>query len=161
MHRHTAISSELAELGRRLREFREAHVPRPRLPEELWSVAAAVARQEGLYRTARTLHLDYATLKRRVKMAPASASRNSRSTALRNRSNASRNSRTETIKRRSAPAAFVELLSGAIAADCLIELEGAGGGRLRLRRKLTAAEVMSLVRDWQAGTSERDGDGPA
>src|ERR1700736_4757030 len=99
----TPIANELQELGRRLKLWRKAHAPRARLPEELWGAAVAVAGQEGLYRTAPTLHLDYASLKRRV------AAPSKRATAARTRG-----------RRETAPTAFVELLAGSIATDCLI-----------------------------------------
>jgi hypothetical protein len=149
MHRDTAISSEMAELGRRLREFREAHVPRTRLPEELWSAAAAVARQEGLYRTAHILRLDYANLKRRVE--PFSA----RSAALKQTASRKRRAapskRAETAKRSNAPAAFVELVADSLATDCLIEVEGASGVRMRIRMKMSTPEVLNLMRNWREG----------
>jgi len=50
----------------------------------------------------------------------------------------------------------VELLAGSIgAADCVIELEGVGG-RMRIQMKLTAPEVMSLVRDWREERPNND-----
>jgi len=152
MHKDTTFSSEMAELGRRLREFREAHVPRTRLPEELWPAAASVARQEGLYRTARSLRLDYAQLKRRV--APSSSSgerRSARKKNARRKQRAALPKRAERTKRSSAATAFVELLSDSLAADCLIEVEGASGGRMRIRRKMSTAEVLNLVRHWREG----------
>jgi hypothetical protein len=44
---------------------RRAH-PKSRMPGGLWAAAVALARQDGLYRTARALGLDYASLKRHV-----------------------------------------------------------------------------------------------
>jgi len=149
MQRDTAISSELAELGRRLREFREAHVPRTRLPAELWSAAASVARQEGLYRTARTLRLDYANLKRRVEPFAERRAAPKKSASRKRRAGPSK--RVEPTKRNSAPAAFVELLADSLATDCLIEVDGASGGRMRIRRKMSTSEVLHLVRNWQEG----------
>ena len=46
-------------------------------------------------------------------------------------------------------ASFVELLADSIAADCLIEVEGTGGARLRIQMRMSAPEVLSLVRDWR------------
>jgi hypothetical protein len=45
------------------------------MPERLWRAAAAVARQDGLYRTARALRLDYGALKRHVAAADAGGAR--------------------------------------------------------------------------------------
>ena len=49
------------------------------------------------------------------------------------------------------PTAFVELLADSIAADCLIELEGAGGSRMRIRMKMSPSEVVNLVQNWLEG----------
>ena len=43
----------------------------------------------------------------------------------------------------------MELLADSIAADCLIELEGAGGTRMRIRTKMSPAEVVNLVQNWR------------
>jgi hypothetical protein len=157
--RDTSVSGELAELGRRLREFREAHAPRTRLPEELWAAAASAARREGLYRTARTLRLDYANLKRKIET-PAKRRAAAQKTASRKRRSAPPK-RTETAKRRIPPTAFVELLADSIGGDCLIEVEGAGGARMRIRMRMSTPEVLSLVRDWRDRGAEARGEGQA
>ena len=61
---------------RRLERWRarRAH-PKARMPERLWRVSVAAARQDGLYRTARALGLDYGTLKRHVEAAAAAGAR--------------------------------------------------------------------------------------
>ena len=100
--------------------------PRSRLPEELWAAAVELAGQQGLYRAARALRLDYAALKKRMAAAsppPATP-----------------------------PPTFVELRNpaGEMAADCRIELEDAGGGHMRIQMKITPPEVASLIRAWRA-----------
>jgi hypothetical protein len=45
------------------------------MPERLWRAAVAVARHDGLYRTARALRLDYGALKRHVAAALAVGAR--------------------------------------------------------------------------------------
>lgn len=142
------ISNQLQQLGGRLKEWRDSQTPRRRLPEELWEAAVVVARQEGIYQTARALRLDYANLKRRIEttggkeaIAPPTFQQDRRSVKRRRKLAAS-------VKRGTEPATFVELVAGAIGGDCLIEVEG-GGGRMRIQMKLTAPEVMSLVRDWR------------
>ena len=62
----TPICEDILELQRRLAEWRGCHAPRSPLPEELWSAAVEVARKHGLHRTARTLPVDYANLRRRL-----------------------------------------------------------------------------------------------
>jgi len=62
----TLISEEFLDLQRRLAEWRSSHPPRSSLPDELWSAAVELARKHGLHRTARTLPIDYANLRRRL-----------------------------------------------------------------------------------------------
>lgn len=161
-----AISNQLQVLGERLREFRETHAPRARLPEELWSAATTLARNEGLYRTARTLHLDYANLRRRVETSSNREAPSDNKTSSKRRNSAKRRGsavgRSDKI---TAPTAFVEMLGetigskGSTAADeCLIEVEGASGARMRIRMRIKTAEVLSLVRGWRDGTAETNGE---
>ena len=131
------ISGNLEKLGRRLRRFRETHVARTRLPEELWAAAVSAAKEEGLYRTSRVLHLDYAKLKRKIESSSKSGA-----------GPAKRRGRAE---RRTVPASFVELVADSITGDCLIELERAGGERMRIRMKMNTPEVMNLMRYWCGG----------
>ncbi len=126
--KNSAISDSLQQLALRFQEWRQGHAPRSRLPEELWAAAVRLAGQQGLFRTARTLRLDYASLKKRVQARPRPAA----GTAT-------------------AAAAFMELLAppGSLGADGLIELESARGSRMRIRMKLTAAEAATLMRAWR------------
>lgn len=158
------ISMEMQELGRRLEEWRSAHAPRRRLPEELWEAAVVIAKQEGIYRTARGLRLDYANLKRRVQ-GIGKVGRKQATTAL-SGSTPRRRRRGVGTAKRNRPAAegseplgngadFVELLAGSIDGgglrpDCVVEVEG-GGNRMRIQMRLSAGEMMSLVRDWRDG----------
>jgi hypothetical protein len=161
--RDIGISSRMRELGDQLREFREGHAPRTRLPEELWAVATSVARDEGVYRTARTLHLDYANLRRRVESWSGRRARSSKSRGLFKRTSSGAG-RADAAKKRDASAAFVELLGesiasrGATAADCLIEVESTGGARMRIRMMMSTPEVVSLVREWRDRGAETDGE---
>jgi hypothetical protein len=118
----------LQKLALRFQEWRKGHAPRSRLPEALWAAAVEVAGQRGLFRTARTLRLDYASLKKRVQ-----------------------GRRRPAAQTATAPAAFVELLApaGSLGADSLIELENARGSRMRIQMKLTAAEAATLMRAWR------------
>lgn len=126
--RNTPDSDSLQQLTFRFQQWRKGHRPRSRLPEALWAAAAQMAQRRGLYRTARTLRLDYANLKKRVQARPHPVA-----------------------GRASAPAAFVELLApvGSLGSDSLIEWESAGGSRMRIQMKLTAAEAATLMRAWQ------------
>lgn len=155
---------EMQELGRRLEEWRSAHAPRRRLPEELWEAAVVIAKQEGIYRTARGLRLDYANLKRRSQGISKVGSKAAR-TALSGSTPRRRRTGVSSAKRNrpatggkdseSKRAEFVELLARSIDGagvrpDCVVEVEG-GAGRMRIHVKLSAAEVMGLVREWRDG----------
>jgi hypothetical protein len=57
----------LETVRRRLDRWRQARPHRRApLPPRLWAAAVALVPEHGLYGTARALHLDYGTLKRRV-----------------------------------------------------------------------------------------------
>ncbi len=47
-------------------EWRSSHPRRSPLPEEFWTAAIELARRHGVYRTARALPIDYATLRKRL-----------------------------------------------------------------------------------------------
>ena len=57
---------QLEQLRDRFEVWRRGHAGRPRLPGELWSEAANLARQCGVYRTAKVLRLSYDSLKQHV-----------------------------------------------------------------------------------------------
>jgi hypothetical protein len=117
-------SDPLEQLRRELEGWRSAHPPRSRLPEGLWAAAVNVARQQGLYRTARTLRLDYGSLKKKAQ---------------------------QTDRPAAAPASFVELVAPAAetSADCLIEVEGARGGKMRVQARLAPAGLARLIQAWR------------
>ena len=58
-------ATDLAALQHQVTAWRRAQRGRPRLPEDLWAAAAALAGSEGVSWVARVLHLDYYRLKRR------------------------------------------------------------------------------------------------
>ena len=62
------VPKKLARGRRCFEKWRRTHKPRSRLPEQLWALAAELAREYGLNRTARTLRLDYHGLKKRIKL---------------------------------------------------------------------------------------------
>ena len=53
-------------LGRRIERWRRMRRRRSPMPRELWSVAAALARERGVYAVARAVGVDYGALKRRA-----------------------------------------------------------------------------------------------
>ncbi|HEV2486139.1 MAG TPA: hypothetical protein VGT08_11465, partial [Terracidiphilus sp.] len=95
--------------------------------EGLWASAAAVAREHGVFRTARILRLEYGKLKRMAE----STSGGPHPAA--------------------APAAFLELIPPPVGvSNCLIEVEGPGG-KMRLQwNGATASDLAGLIREWKS-----------
>jgi len=99
----------------RFARWRKSHTGRLPIPDPLWAAAAEMAREHGVFRTAKVLGLEYGKLKRLA--------------------TASRTSPRRTSKVCTPPAAFVELLApGTGGAECLIELEGPRG-KIRIQWK--------------------------
>jgi hypothetical protein len=96
------------------------------IPQGLWASAAAVARQHGVFRTAKVLRLEYGKLKRMAESA-------------------------DRVPRLTPPPTFLELMPEGIApADCLIELEGPRG-KMRIQWKgATASDLAGLIRVWES-----------
>lgn len=66
----TPISEDFLDLQSRLADWRSSHPRRSPLPDEFWTEAVELARRHGLYRTARTLPIDYANLRKRLHSSP-------------------------------------------------------------------------------------------
>jgi hypothetical protein len=101
----------------RWRVTRRAGMP---LPEKLWAAAAKLAQRHGVYPTARALGLEYNKLKRLSQSAD--------------------------LTQKALPSpAFVELIAPQPAggSECRIEMEGPGGGRLKI--ELPAMASADLV----------------
>jgi hypothetical protein len=64
--RSVRSSLALEKVCQRFAKWRQDRAPRARIPERLWTAAVARARASGLNRTARALHLDYYSLKKRL-----------------------------------------------------------------------------------------------
>ena len=110
-----AVSLEGVE--KRFQQWRDGHEGRVRIPDELWSAAAAAARVHGLHSTARRLHLEYRKLKG-FTGSPALPRRKA-SPAVK-------------AVAKTAPQ-FVELRSAAIGQPrCTVELQNAAGATLRI-----------------------------
>lgn len=107
---------------RRFERWRCAHTGRLPIPESLWASAAEVAREHGVFHTAKVLRLEYGKLKRMVPSARPMA--------------------------KTAAPAFVELVgpqTGGLSV-CLIELEGRHG-KMRIQWKgSTAPDLAGLSR---------------
>jgi len=114
-----ATSTGLEQTRRRITRWRETRTHRGApMPAALWTAAIALARQHGLYPTARALRLDYGSLKKRRDAAGAD--------------------------RVSAPT-FVELPAARPTGlgSCVIDLEAPRGGRMRI--EVTGVTVADLV----------------
>ena len=115
-----ATSTSLDHTRRRIERWRETRAHRhASMPPALWNAAVVAARQHGLYRTARTLRVDYGALKKHLEATPDPAP------AL--------------------PAAtFVELAPSGLASPpaCVIEIDGPRG---TLRIRLSGLALRDLV----------------
>ena len=120
---------DVEQLRLRFAEHRQTHLPRTRLPRELWAAAAKLARRDGITATARVLAVDLSSMKRWTeRLEPLDKSR-------------------KPGKPPAAPA-FVELLAAATAAtSCRVEMESPRGAKLRLKLKtVTGQQLAELVR---------------
>jgi len=118
------IAVDIRRLCRRFERWRMGHRAHLPIPEVLWSAAAESAREHGVFRVAKALHLEYGKLKRIVEAGPAPA------------------------RAPRVPATFLELVppSAAGIAECLVELEGPRG-KMRIHWKgTTAPDLAGLSR---------------
>jgi hypothetical protein len=124
------VPAALGRVQRKMERWRRRHRPRAPLPEELWREAAALACAHGINRIARTLRLDYYSLKKRAAAAAGSGQR---------------------------VPEFVEVLSGAMPAgrpECLIEVEDPSGAKLRVHLQGgNLPDVAALTRVFREGRS--------
>jgi hypothetical protein len=60
------IPLAMRKVYRRLNRWRSSHARRMPIPEPLWAAAAEVAREHGVFPTAKALHLEYGKLKGRA-----------------------------------------------------------------------------------------------
>lgn len=119
--RSSTVSVE--EVRSRFEQWRQNRQGKARIPDELWSAAMAVARRDGISRTAAALHLDGGKLKRLMMAAGIKADQ-------------------------AIPPAFVELVAPRPAGplECTIELEGRQA-KIRIHCKgASAADLAELSR---------------
>ena len=146
------IPHNMRRLYRRFERWRSAHTGRLPIPERLWTAAAELAREHGVFSTAKALHLEYGKLKQladapvpglkgRVAKAP-TAVRQTQG-GMRRRTAVPRRTRSQPQ-----PPAFVELVAPRpmSSQECRVELEGPRG-RMRVDFKgIATAEVVALSR---------------
>jgi hypothetical protein len=112
----------------RFSRWRKSHTGRLPIPKSLWSAAAEVAREHGVFRTAKVLSLEYGKLKRLARESHPSGRR--------------------TARLGTPPAAFMELLTPGTGsgAECVIELEGPRGRMCIQWKGSTAPDLAGLSR---------------
>ena len=113
------IPAEIEEAQLQFQNWRQERQRGQRIPENLWATAVELAKQHGVWPTARALHLDHNRLKRRGGIAGDNEN----------------------------DGAFVELISqGAMVCAWTVEMEDARGARMRIELKGAAADVTALSR---------------
>jgi hypothetical protein len=131
------ISPSMRKVYLRLRRWRSSHARRVPIPERLWRAAAELAREHGVFPTAKALHLEYGKLKDRAE-------------ALGQEKKVVRKMRSAS-PRQARPAAaptFMELVTprASSAVNAVVELEGPRG-RMKIELKSVApAELVALSR---------------
>lgn len=120
------VPAGMQRVCRQFELWRRSHQGRLAIPEKLWASAAAVAREQGVFRTAKVLRLEYGKLKRMAEAGHRSAPP-------------------------TRPTAFLELMpQGVSASDCRIELEGPRG-KMRIQWKgVRASDLAGLIRMWES-----------
>ena len=131
------ISPDMQRLYKRFERWRSAHTGRLPIPERLWTAAAELAREHGVFPTAKALHLEYGKLKDRAE-------------ALGQEKKVVRKMRSAIPRHAVSTAAptFMELITprSGSAASAVVELEGPRG-RMRIELKgVATAELVALSR---------------
>ena len=124
------LPESITQLQTQLQQFRATHALRTKLPATLWQSAAELARWHGVYVVARSLKLDYSSLKKHLKGSPKSGPR---------------------LRMKVQPK-FVELMGAArqTVDEYLIEFESARGRKLRIHCKTnTPPDWPVLLRAWR------------
>lgn len=145
------IPHPMRKVQRRFEQWRSAHTGRLPIPQRLWSAAAELAREHGVFRTSKVLRLEYGKLKQLVEAAsPAVKRRGAKVPApLRRAVGGARRRSAELRRARSnTPPAFVELITPrpGSSPECRVELEGPRG-RMRIEFKgIATPELVALSR---------------
>lgn len=118
MNQKAIEAKPLQTLQRRFEQWRGAKTGWARIPPELWSAAVDSGSRYGVYRTARSLGLDYSQLQRSVGSKPQTVKAAAKTTMA--------------VK----SARFVELQAPPTVlgvGECVVEMENARGGKLRVQ----------------------------
>ena len=126
------LPARLEGVRKRFEKWRRTRKVRSPIPETLWVSAVKMAGMYGLHRTAKTLRVNYYTLKKRVQREAATVS---------------------SIPEGGTAATFIELTppvaSGSC--ECTLELEDSGGAKMRVHLKdVESPDLAALSRSfWQ------------
>ena len=118
------LPAGLERLQQRLERWRRTRKPPSRIPDSFWAAAVTMAKTYGVNRTARTLRLDYYSLKERVDQEAAAVS-----------------------DFKPIPMPFVELASLPTAGPCLcrLELENVDGVKMRVQLRSVAMPDLAAI----------------
>lgn len=133
------MSTELSGLETLLDQIEVWRGTRPRtrsMPEPLWSEAAGLARELGVYRVARALGLNFDTLKRRAKQ---SGARSSRRRGVARRACVPMSSGFVEVR------GLAEVSRAALAQQTVVEVVASDGARLSIRLQCASTDVVALV----------------
>jgi hypothetical protein len=138
----------LEEVQGRLAQWRQGRVPGQRMPQELWSAAAALAQRHGVYTVARSLGLEFSKLKKFLQERDAQ-----RPAEKERRPETSRARRRCVSVQQVEAAGFVEVdasrlfgQNAGMADSAVVELFAADGARMRISLSgRTALDLPGLV----------------
>jgi hypothetical protein len=137
------LTAQLEGLRRRFDRWRRTHKARSRISESLWAAAVKLAAKYGLHRTAKALRVDYYSLKKRVEGDAVTAGARQQTAIIAGNASAGGDGQR-----------FVEwpLSSRAGSCECILELEDAGGVKMRVHLKdIEAPDLTALSRSfWQS-----------
>ncbi len=137
------LPARLEALRRRFERWRGIRKARSPIPDPLWAGAVKLVGTYGLCRTARTLRLDYYSLKKRVEAASIVGHGRPTSTGARRRCPVDARA---VAAAGSDGATFVELPSPAYpSGECLVELENPAGGKMRVHLKGVALPDLTVL----------------
>ena len=143
----TDIPPDMRQIYLRLRRWRGSHARRVPLPDSLWAAAGELAREHGINRTAKALHLEYGKLKERAEAAGPAKRLVRKAPSV-----------TPRRTRRTAPPTFVELMAPPAGnlPGAVVELEGPRG-RMKIELKgVATAELVALSRALWDGSAPID-----
>jgi hypothetical protein len=155
------IPHNMRRIYRRFERWRSAHTGRLPIPERLWTAAVGLAREHGVFRTAKVLRLEYGKLKQLVEGASRAVKRRAAKAPAALRQAPGGERRRSAVPRRArsiAPPAFVELITprAGSSPECRVELEGPRG-RMRIEFKgIATAELVALSRALWDGSASTD-----